>query len=512
MDRDELTRRLDQARESHVLDLSDCDLHALPTSIERVNGIEVLKLDGNHLTEIPSNLLLWPNLDELHLARNRLTRIPPEIGRLDGLRVLYLDRNLLDSLPPELGNLASLKKLSLDGNQLRLIPEEIGRLTQLETIWLGGNPLEAMALDVSRMAELSDIYLDYLPELPLPRGLEDLVTLRRVVLTGSNLRWLPCLRNSPQLKHIQLSSKVLGSEPPSGTLAVGDNPLPAPLLAAMADGIEALWSYLETTAERANLGTIRGKAGEDRTTDAESQATSEPLSGPPSARMLADRPESHAPERAGYVSIRAVHKFQRAEVLSQQSADRLRRLIEPFIGLVEELLQQNKFAQDQQGVADIVRLLRHELFGKPAEPNGAVVYGHLTSLLKVTVPILDSDSLKVAERKHSSSPPGCVIRMIEASMRVKAGPDGLDPLVDALDSVQPFAPDPTRSGHSRVSWVIKVLGFTIGGSASAVALGASAAQGASALGLSWLPTPWAAVAGAVIGMFSSLLVVQAAHP
>lgn len=103
------------------LDLSNLDLHALPSEIADME-----------------------NLEDLILSNNKLLTLPKEIGQLAHLRRLLADYNVLKTLPKEMGNLSSLVELDLSNNRLENIPESFARLVSLQTLDLSVNRLRSI--------------------------------------------------------------------------------------------------------------------------------------------------------------------------------------------------------------------------------------------------------------------------------------------------------------------------------------------------------------------------------
>lgn len=78
-----------------ILQLAECNLHALPSWIYKLRSIETLELQ-----------------------KNRLTDLPIEFEWLRNIKRLNLDGNLFQDVPRVLANLSNLNHLSCDGNKI----------------------------------------------------------------------------------------------------------------------------------------------------------------------------------------------------------------------------------------------------------------------------------------------------------------------------------------------------------------------------------------------------------
>ena len=73
----------------------------------------------------------------LDLSRCELTAVPDSVRLLTSLTELDLSENWLTAAPDWTGQLDSLTKLNLRGSELTAVPDSIGRLTSLTELWLG---------------------------------------------------------------------------------------------------------------------------------------------------------------------------------------------------------------------------------------------------------------------------------------------------------------------------------------------------------------------------------------
>ena len=77
-------------------------------------------MDGNNLTELPAEIGDLKKLGSLSVSNNQLVGLPTSILKLNRLEVLCLDGNNLTELPAEIGDLKELRELYVSGNPLNV--------------------------------------------------------------------------------------------------------------------------------------------------------------------------------------------------------------------------------------------------------------------------------------------------------------------------------------------------------------------------------------------------------
>lgn len=174
-----------------TLDLSSCNLHHLPPSLEShllasplsAARLTLLNLAHNSLTTLPRFLSHFPRLSILFLLDNAFTALPPILPELSSVTMLSFKSNALSGelpaslLPPRLSwliltsnRLTSLspdfptrcrnvRKLMLANNNLTSLPRAFGtHMHSLELLRLSNNNLHDFPyplLDLPRLAWLS---------------------------------------------------------------------------------------------------------------------------------------------------------------------------------------------------------------------------------------------------------------------------------------------------------------------------------------------------------------------
>ncbi|XP_061342687.1 receptor-like protein 51 [Gastrolobium bilobum] len=115
----------------------------IPTSITRLDGLEILNLSSNALGgEIPASFGDLVSLKNLSLASNSFSgSIPDSISALSGLVHMDLSSNQLNgSIPKFISQMKSLKYLNLANNNLRgVVPFNLTFIKRLAVFKVGGN-------------------------------------------------------------------------------------------------------------------------------------------------------------------------------------------------------------------------------------------------------------------------------------------------------------------------------------------------------------------------------------
>ncbi len=120
------------------LDLSKKHLKELPTGLQQLPHLQVLRLSRNSLHEIPAWIDTLKNLQSLDISNNDLKELPPSIGNLSQLVFLGLNRNVIETLPHEIGQLSLLEVLEMWDNELQYVPDEMKNLHNLKVFELRG--------------------------------------------------------------------------------------------------------------------------------------------------------------------------------------------------------------------------------------------------------------------------------------------------------------------------------------------------------------------------------------
>ena len=156
------------------LDLSYCNLQAIPDSFGCLSSLKYLNLKGNNFVYLPESTLsnLW-SLTLLNISDCNLQAIPNSLGCLSSLKELDLKGNNFVYLPEStLSNLWSLTILNLSDCNLQAIPDSLGCLSSLEYLDLKGNNFVCLPESTTQLSNLGILllrgctHLRSLPKLP----------------------------------------------------------------------------------------------------------------------------------------------------------------------------------------------------------------------------------------------------------------------------------------------------------------------------------------------------------
>ncbi|KAK2639901.1 hypothetical protein Ddye_027696 [Dipteronia dyeriana] len=179
------------------LDLSETPIKVLPSSIEHLNGLQLLTLSNcKNLEMLPSSICNLSCLERLDLSNcSELDKLPDNLGNLKSLKRLQVEGSAVDQLPtsitclenleslccsgcrgltrlPPLSGLHSLRTLRSNNCNLIEIHEDIGCLSSLKRLELSGNMFESLPKSIKQLSKLKILslrdckMLRSLPEFP----------------------------------------------------------------------------------------------------------------------------------------------------------------------------------------------------------------------------------------------------------------------------------------------------------------------------------------------------------
>jgi hypothetical protein len=188
------------------LDLSKCDLIAVPKEIGLFKNLINLNLSDNNIQEIPLELAQLSQLQWLFLYKNQIQIIPPELGKLSQLQWLFLYKNQIQIIPPELGKLSQLQDLELSYNQIQSIPPELGKLSQLQDLDLSHNQIKIIPTELAQLSQLKLLCLYNNQIQSFPTELAQLSQLKLLFLSDNQIQSIhPKLAQFSQLQKLDLS-------------------------------------------------------------------------------------------------------------------------------------------------------------------------------------------------------------------------------------------------------------------------------------------------------------------
>ena len=148
------------------LNISNCCLQVLPSSLFELENLKVLNCSDNELKPLPSDLGLLQNLEQFHCLHCDLQELPSSLCELKNLKILDCSYNELKSLPSEFGLLQNLEVFYCDNNQLSSLPFSLGNLSNLKTFWCNHNNLSSFPFSLSNLSPNLKIRYSNNPLLP----------------------------------------------------------------------------------------------------------------------------------------------------------------------------------------------------------------------------------------------------------------------------------------------------------------------------------------------------------
>jgi hypothetical protein len=105
-----------------------------------MTGLQLLQLDECGLTEVPSQIQGLPNLVVLRMSHNQLTVLPDFLAGIDSLYALIVDDNQIREIPTAFAS-SALFTLNADFNRLTTLPDSVLGTVGLSNVLVAGNRL-----------------------------------------------------------------------------------------------------------------------------------------------------------------------------------------------------------------------------------------------------------------------------------------------------------------------------------------------------------------------------------
>lgn len=247
---DSLFNNLGKLTSLDSLDLAQCQLREIASSIRKLGSLRYLNLQKNRLHGLPSQIGDLENLEYLNVSNpgssnrtNQLTSLPSSFSKLENLRhldlsanefkdfslkgplpsleVLRLSWNRLESFPEALREMSQLKVLELNVNLITELPEWIGELAQLEHFEINGdfflNPsykIESVPEAITQLGNLRVLKMNDQVIRSLPADMGSLTQLEILEVKDNLLQEIPeSIGNCGRLKQIDLKANELRELP-----------------------------------------------------------------------------------------------------------------------------------------------------------------------------------------------------------------------------------------------------------------------------------------------------------
>ncbi|CAH1794983.1 unnamed protein product [Owenia fusiformis] len=189
------------------IDVTDNEIHDLPSCIAELPNLETLILDRNRMVNFPMAILhckklevlsmkqqrISPSISPLNLAdKHRLYDIPFELGTFcSNLTELYLSENSIKDLPSNFHKLSKLRILDLSANMLKEFSPCLYKMTSLITLILSGNQIEAIGSDIKNLTNLQMFRIANNQLKSLPDELCCLKNISTLSIRNNQLKALP---------------------------------------------------------------------------------------------------------------------------------------------------------------------------------------------------------------------------------------------------------------------------------------------------------------------------------
>ena len=212
---EELIQKLSTKQHFRKLDLTNCSISAIPTSISKLKSLETLHLARNRISTLPNELCSLENLSYLRLYNNRtlvslpenlgnlvnlelldiagtkVQQFPASIGKCNNLKHITANACNIQSIPTEIAGCRSLSYVNLGANKIDIIPKEIASCTNLKNLNLSSNNIQVIPLELCSMIWLESLDLGENQIEEIPSQLKKLTNLYTCALNGNKLTIFP---------------------------------------------------------------------------------------------------------------------------------------------------------------------------------------------------------------------------------------------------------------------------------------------------------------------------------
>jgi len=204
-------RKIEFPEDNHIerLNLTNCYLTRIPSSIRQCKHLKALNLEGNQIRHIPRWIMELDSLEEITLNYNQLRLTKADIRHLSKAKQIIIGGNGFEKLPNNIGRLRC-ESLNLGKNKLHSLPLSFGQLKQLKHVIFYENEFTEIPEVLANCNELRhlDFYKNNLTEIPdFVGNLED---LGQLFLSYNKIKVIPdTLRNLKQLKYFYIHHNEL---------------------------------------------------------------------------------------------------------------------------------------------------------------------------------------------------------------------------------------------------------------------------------------------------------------
>lgn len=151
---DSLPTSIQHMRHLELLRIGDneSDTLRLPEELTYLRGLRDLQLFDCNIYRLPQNMQNFDAMERLVLAGCKLDTLPGNFGYMPRLKHLDLQNNAIKEFPASFTKLRSLEYLTLRNNRLTSLPEGFVWFTKLQTLDVRGNTIPEQQLEILRLS------------------------------------------------------------------------------------------------------------------------------------------------------------------------------------------------------------------------------------------------------------------------------------------------------------------------------------------------------------------------
>ena len=204
-------RNIDFPEDNHIerLNLTNCQLTHIPTSVRRCKHLKDLNLEGNQIRHIPRWILELDSLEEISLNFNQLRLNKADIRHLTQVKRILLGGNGIEKLPKNIGRL-QCESMNMAKNKLHSLPKSFANLNQLKVLVFYENDFEEIPDVLVGFKNLRhlDFYKNHIKEIPDFVG--NMENMQQLFLSFNQIEEIPdTLRNLKRLKYFYIHHNEL---------------------------------------------------------------------------------------------------------------------------------------------------------------------------------------------------------------------------------------------------------------------------------------------------------------
>lgn len=184
------------------LDMSFCNLNSLPGFLFQFNNLTYLNIEGNKLSRLQEELSGLNNLKTLIAGQNPYKKFPDVINKLKKLETLQLNgfyavcgynEPVFRAQDVDFSGLLSLQTIDLSDNQLDKLPKGLEGVVTLKKLYLANNRFNSNEIlkKISNLSKLEELNLSANGIKQLPDGFANLKSLKKLIIANRYCEGVP---------------------------------------------------------------------------------------------------------------------------------------------------------------------------------------------------------------------------------------------------------------------------------------------------------------------------------